>query len=72
MCTHMYRYVHTGAHEPLKAAKERRTQHAGRSGSSITSHVPNVYLIVLRKSVKAKWHLFGTAKVFHIRYDRKA
>ena len=35
--------IQPGAHELLKAAKERQTQHAGRSGSSITSHVPNFY-----------------------------
>ncbi len=34
-----------GAHEPPKAAKERRTSYAGASGSSTYSHVPNFYLI---------------------------
>ena len=38
-------FVKAGAYEPPKAAKERQTQHAGRSGSSITSHLPNFYLI---------------------------
>ena len=37
--------VHTGAHEPPKAAKERRTQHVCPTGSSSPSHVPNFYPI---------------------------
>ncbi len=34
-----------GAHEPPKAAKERRTSHSCASGSSMHSRIPNFYLI---------------------------
>ncbi len=42
-CTCMY--YQERMHEPPKAAKERRTSHAGASASSTYSHVPNFYLI---------------------------